>query len=257
MFVTMSDLCSCGCGRQTKPGKKFYASGCAVRGRKLNLSAEERQARAERRAALNDTPEHVEQLDKLHRSREHSERLTATNNRNWRNPVYRGVQTARIRAMQPALRELKRAEAKARWADPKFRRKFYTGWLAKFADRTKPSGLHLRVKTAILAAGITEFETHVVVGHYCLDEADCVAKLAIEINGCYWHGCKRCIGTKPTRRQTAAASNDKRRASYLARKGWRLLTLWEHELADLESAVQRILAFMEESDGEESPVCGD
>ena len=61
-------------------------------------------------------------------------------------------------------------------------------------------------------------------------------RLAIFVDGCFWHGCPR-HGTRPRgnadfwrakfRRNRARDRRDTRR---LRREGWRVLRLWEHEL---------------------------
>ena len=61
-------------------------------------------------------------------------------------------------------------------------------------------------------------------------------RLAVFVDGCFWHGCPR-HGTRPRgnaafwrakfRRNQARDRRDTRR---LRRAGWRVLRLWEHEL---------------------------
>ncbi len=61
-------------------------------------------------------------------------------------------------------------------------------------------------------------------------------RLAVFVDGCFWHGCPR-HGTRPQgnaafwrakfRRNRARDRRDTRR---LRRDGWRVLRLWEHEL---------------------------
>lgn len=250
------NFCACGCGQAAKPGKRFYSSGCAGRGKKMNLSPAERKARSTRRSILNATPEHRAQVKELGKSAKARKRLSERNRQNWKDPAYRQGQTERIRALQPKLKRKKKIGMKRRWAqDAAFRKRFFKGWTAALADRNKPSKLHLRIKAAMDAAGLTNFKTHQVVGHFCLDEADPNQKIAVEINGCYWHGCPKCYpdATKLKKRQSQGRANDERRMTYLRRKGWRVLVLWEHTLADAETAVEQIAAFMEGAhDGTES-----
>jgi DNA mismatch endonuclease, patch repair protein len=61
-------------------------------------------------------------------------------------------------------------------------------------------------------------------------------RLAIFVDGCFWHGCPR-HGTSP--RGNAAfwrakfrrnQARDRRDARRLRREGWQVLRLWEHEL---------------------------
>lgn len=256
-------LCPCGCGNAVKPGRKYAASGCTNRGRKLNLSAEERAARSVRITAYNRTGLAKRRPHKLNESA--GARLAQRNRENWKDPEYRAVQTDRIRALQPRLTAGKKERKTAYWSDPErrkeqaritserrqnpeFREKFFAGWLASFADRHKPSATHQRLKEALLAAGMVNYVTHVTVGHYCLDEADPSRKIAIEVNGCYWHACHEHLPenrvTKKHRRQRA---QDKRKQTYLRRRGWKVIVVWEHELTDTEAVIRRITAVTEDA----------
>src|SRR5437899_1257177 len=61
-------------------------------------------------------------------------------------------------------------------------------------------------------------------------------KLAVFIDGCFWHACPKCGRIPKTRRQfwsQKIASNgrrDRRNARLLRRKGYAILRVWEHEL---------------------------
>jgi DNA mismatch endonuclease (patch repair protein) len=70
------------------------------------------------------------------------------------------------------------------------------------------------------------------------------AKLAVFVDGCFWHGCAE-HGTKPRVHSdwwlVKLARNedrDRRNDAELNAVGWRVLRIWEHE--DIQSAVQRI-----------------
>jgi DNA mismatch endonuclease, patch repair protein len=73
-------------------------------------------------------------------------------------------------------------------------------------------------------------------------------KLAVFVDGCFWHGCPK-HATKPANNrafwQRKLAGNKKRDALVtrtLRRAGWRVLRVWEHELAKKNEAqlVRRI-----------------
>jgi len=62
-------------------------------------------------------------------------------------------------------------------------------------------------------------------------------RVALFVDGCFWHGCPR-HSTKPRnnaafwRRKFAAnKARDRRVTLTLRRGGWRVLRIWEHELA--------------------------
>lgn len=61
-------------------------------------------------------------------------------------------------------------------------------------------------------------------------------RLAVFVDGCFWHGCPR-HGTRPQgnrgfwlRKFRLNRARDRRNARDLRRAGWRVLRLWEHEL---------------------------
>lgn len=78
-------------------------------------------------------------------------------------------------------------------------------------------------------------------------------KLAIFVDGCFWHGCPK-HATKPKRNRTfwrrkfsANKARDQLVTRTLRRAGWRVLRVWEHELASKNQAqvlrrIQKALA---------------
>ena len=78
----------------------------------------------------------------------------------------------------------------------------------------------------------------------------------IFVNGCFWHGheCRR--GALPAsnvdfwaRKVGATKERDTRTRTELEREGWRVLTLWECELANRAELVLRIKAFLSKGEG--------
>ena len=80
-------------------------------------------------------------------------------------------------------------------------------------------------------------------------------RLAVFVDGCFWHGCPRCY-TEPKqntefwrekiRRNTL---RDRRIRSLLRTKGWHVLRLWEHSLANDNVVASRIKRAIGKSDG--------
>ena len=74
------------------------------------------------------------------------------------------------------------------------------------------------------------------------------AKLVIFLDGCFWHGCKRCRSIPATNRAFWAAKIQRNRrrdlevTRLLRRRGWNVIRIWEHELKVLGGAVLRKLA---------------
>ncbi len=62
-------------------------------------------------------------------------------------------------------------------------------------------------------------------------------RLAIFVDGCFWHGCPKCYRRPHSRQDYWDAkvqgniSRDRRNRARLRRVGWRTLRVWEHELA--------------------------
>ncbi len=103
--------------------------------------------------------------------------------------------------------------------------------------RKKFSNLHRGVKQALDTRGFGEFQTEYEVGYYAIDEAIPRLKLAVEVDGCYWHSCVECghAGPKEIR------SLDKRKTTYLKRRGWTIVRLPEHRIKqDLVSCIDEV-----------------
>jgi len=99
---------------------------------------------------------------------------------------------------------------------------------------TKP---HARVKEAVEASGLVGFITEYETGYYSIDEARPDLRLAVEIDGCYWHGCGECGFPGVGRIKQYDAS----KTTYLNNRGWTIVRLLEHEIkADLEWCIRKV-----------------
>jgi DNA mismatch endonuclease (patch repair protein) len=63
------------------------------------------------------------------------------------------------------------------------------------------------------------------------------AKLAVFVNGCFWHGCRKCSRNVPKKRRAfwiakleQNVRRDRRVLRQLRRLGYRTVTVWEHSL---------------------------
>lgn len=85
--------------------------------------------------------------------------------------------------------------------------------------------------------------------HYCKERIDIAfpaKKIAVFVDGCFWHGCpfhshvpKTNIDywlPKLKKNIERAEAKDER----LQNEGWRILHFWEHELTDLHMVLERI-----------------
>jgi len=74
-------------------------------------------------------------------------------------------------------------------------------------------------------------------------------KLAVFVDGCFWHGCPACARNKPRtnagfwRKKIAAnICRDKSVNRQLNRLGWRVLRIWEHSVAKKVSLIENRLS---------------
>lgn len=249
--------CPCGCGGSVKRNNKWATSGCPRRGKpltaehraKLSVSVtktlvkpELRQARSEALKARYLDPEykarHLAAMQKLHKDSDFQQRRGASiqralrkpenstqrakeSKKRWQDPEYRHtvIRSMTLAGENTELRKKRSETTKSLWANADFKSKMTQGR----ARGDHPSKLHLKVKLAMEEAGI-HLTTHVPIGFYVVDEADPIRKIAVEINGCYWHSCPVCKFAGPGK-----ARIDKAKRTYLANRGWTLIEIWEHE----------------------------
>ncbi len=84
---------------------------------------------------------------------------------------------------------------------------------------------------------------------YCSEKIDIAfpaRKVAVFVDGCFWHGCplhSHKIGTNEAYWQPKLEKNkarDKNKTAKLEAEGWTVIRIWEHELADLGLVVKQI-----------------
>ncbi len=75
-------------------------------------------------------------------------------------------------------------------------------------------------------------------------------RLAVFVDGCFWHGCPRCYRRPGSRRaywDAKVARNklrDKTVNRLLRQKGWRVVRVWEHELKQAGKLAARLRAHL-------------
>lgn len=94
------------------------------------------------------------------------------------------------------------------------------------------------VARAFKRAGITGWRRHVAIVAGRPDFYFPLAKTAVFVHGCFWHGCPRCARNVPRTRGDfwlAKIANNRRRdravARILRKEGIAYVRVWEHELA--------------------------
>lgn len=138
---------------------------------------------------------------------------------------------------RPESRAHRSKKSKEMWAEPEFRirMKEYVEENSEQIKRSaaharkylsKKSKLHSNYKEKMVEKGLTGFISEYNYGHYSIDEADPFAKIAIEVDGCYWHGCSLCGFKGDSRIQKI----DRRKTSYLKNRGWLVFRVKEHEI---------------------------
>jgi DNA mismatch endonuclease (patch repair protein) len=138
---------------------------------------------------------------------------------------------------RPENKFVRSFKSKKMWSDPVFldRKREYTEKNHDKLERSaanarknlkKTSSLHLSYRSKMEKAGLNGFITEYLCGFYRIDEADPFAKIAVEIDGCYWHGCPTC-GYPGDKRISLI---DRKKETYLKNRGWVIIRIKEHEL---------------------------
>lgn len=71
-------------------------------------------------------------------------------------------------------------------------------------------------------------------------------RVALFVDGCYWHGCPKCYRRPSSNvaywdaKVARNRARDLKNTARLRRQGWRVLRIWEHELLMLSTVLERI-----------------
>lgn len=109
------------------------------------------------------------------------------------------------------------------------------------------SGAETRFRRALWAEGARGFRR----GELLPGRPDLIfsrVRLAVFVHGCYWHRCPTCNLRMPEANRefwsakfAANIARDSVAQRNLAQLGWRVVTVWEHELrADVRAAARRL-----------------
>lgn len=105
----------------------------------------------------------------------------------------------------------------------------------------------LRLRASLAGAGISQWAMNVKSLAGSPDFAFSMKRLALFVDGCFWHGCPTCY-RRPASSQDYWDSKvrrnmerDERNNSDLRAQEWTVLRIWEHELTDLESVRANIV----------------
>jgi DNA mismatch endonuclease (patch repair protein) len=103
----------------------------------------------------------------------------------------------------------------------------------------------LKLASILRAAGITGWRRHQPIpGHP--DFIFRRQRLAVFVDGCFWHGCPK-HGRHPATNARFWAlklernvSRDRRVKAQLRARGWRVIRFWQHDLQNVERCLGRI-----------------
>jgi DNA mismatch endonuclease (patch repair protein) len=103
------------------------------------------------------------------------------------------------------------------------------------------------LRARLVRGGVRGWRLHAKDVAGCPDFVFDTRRIAVFVDGCFWHGCPTChrppssnqeYWTKKVERNTA---RDRRNTRLLRKDGWRVLRVWEHELkADAARVARRI-----------------
>lgn len=111
----------------------------------------------------------------------------------------------------------------------------------------RDTGPELELRRLLYAAGLRYRVQYPVPGfrRRTIDVAFTRSRVAVFIDGCFWHGCAEHRGVPASNHEwwrqklTKNAARDAETDDHLRRHGWRVIRLWEHEVAN--DAFDRVL----------------
>lgn len=119
------------------------------------------------------------------------------------------------------------------------------------ANRSKNTSPELRVRAALRAAGLTGYRLHWKKAPGRPDVCFPGRRVAIQINGCFWHRCPFCGPSRPKthpefweQKFARNRERDERNARQLLEDGWTLLVVWECQLkrGRFDATMARVVA---------------
>ncbi len=118
------------------------------------------------------------------------------------------------------------------------------------AIRSTNTSPELALRKALWARGL-RYKIH--YGKEKIDIAFPKHKVAILVDGCFWHGCPHHY-RQPTSNEgywipklQKNKERDLAKEKRLMADGWVVVRLWEHEVTDLTSAIQKIMLALQTS----------
>jgi DNA mismatch endonuclease, patch repair protein len=118
------------------------------------------------------------------------------------------------------------------------------------ANKSKNTAPELRMRRLLREAGYPGYRLHWKSAPGHPDIAYPGRKVAIFVNGCFWHRCPRCQPPLPRANRefwvtkfASTQERDARSAASLVASGWTVITVWECELkADATQASRHVIS---------------
>jgi DNA mismatch endonuclease (patch repair protein) len=116
------------------------------------------------------------------------------------------------------------------------------------AIRSKDTGPEVILRKALWAQGF-KFRKH--YGSEKIDIAFPAVKIAIFVDGCFWHGCPIHSHIPKSNENywrpklQKNMERDKIKENRLSQNGWIVIRFWEHELVNMDSVIAKVKAVME------------
>lgn len=116
--------------------------------------------------------------------------------------------------------------------------------------RAKNTGPEVKLRKLLYAEGIRGYRIHCNLP----GKPDIVftkKKIAVFIDGCFWHKCPVCFQEPATRKEfwmkkiQSNIDRDERVNKQLKEEGWTVIRIWEHEIRkEPDSAVKKIISML-------------
>ena len=120
------------------------------------------------------------------------------------------------------------------------------------ANKNKDTKPEVTLRKALREAGYPGYRLHWKKAPGHPDIAYPGRKVAIFVNGCFWHRCPHCNLPLPKRnleywipKFERNVERDQREQNDLKNAGWTVIVVWECELKDLESVLSRIVSSLD------------
>jgi len=110
--------------------------------------------------------------------------------------------------------------------------------------RGRDTKLEVSFRKALWHAGLRGWRNH--YGPHRIDVAFVGKKIAIFLDGCFWHGCPIHYRKPKTGKRywipkiRGNKKRDKKTTTALETEGWRVVRIWEHDLRNSDEAIRQV-----------------